>query len=213
MSDQYFDEEDFTTQFNKKTVLRILSKTRPYWHWVVGFIGTVVAVSFLDSYFTFLSKRIIDEGILAGNKSALTHIVTVYGLLLVIQAFMVFGFIYLAGVLGERVRYDLRRELFHKLQDLSLSYYSRTHVGWIMSRVTSDTERVSDLVTWGLLDVTWAAANIITSAAWEIIKVKRGGINREFHSKALKVAATEIGPRPTKIAKISTANKKIKPIA
>ncbi|MDI6694537.1 MAG: ABC transporter ATP-binding protein [Anaerolineales bacterium] len=164
MSDQYFDEEDFTTQFNKKTVLRILSKTRPYWHWVVGFIGTVVAVSFLDSYFTFLSKRIIDEGILAGNKSALTHIVTVYGLLLVIQAFMVFGFIYLAGVLGERVRYDLRRELFHKLQDLSLSYYSRTHVGWIMSRVTSDTERVSDLVTWGLLDVTWAAANIITSA-------------------------------------------------
>jgi ATP-binding cassette subfamily B protein len=164
MSDQYFDEEDFTTQFNKKTVLRILSKTRPYWHWVVGFIGTVVAVSFLDSYFTFLSKRIIDEGILAGNKSALTHIVTVYGSLLVIQAFMVFGFIYLAGVLGERVRYDLRRELFHKLQDLSLSYYSRTHVGWIMSRVTSDTERVSDLVTWGLLDVTWAAANIITSA-------------------------------------------------
>ncbi len=164
MSDQYFDEEDFTTQFNKKTVLRILSKTRPYWHWVVGFIGTVVAVSFLDSYFTFLSKRIIDEGILAANKSALTHIVTVYGLLLVIQAFMVFGFIYLAGVLGERVRYDLRRELFHKLQDLSLSYYSRTHVGWIMSRVTSDTERVSDLVTWGLLDVTWAAANIITSA-------------------------------------------------
>lgn len=164
MSDQYFEEEDFSTEFSKKTVLRILSKTIPYWHWVVGFLGTVVAVSFLDSYFTFLSKRIIDEGILAGNKNALTHIVTIYGLLLVIQAGMVFGFIYLAGVLGERVRYDLRKELFHKLQDLSLSYYSRTHVGWIMSRVTSDTERVSDLVTWGLLDVTWAAANIATSA-------------------------------------------------
>ncbi len=164
MSDQYFDEEDFNTQFSKKTVLRILSKTVPYWHWVTGFLATVVAVSFLDSYFTYLSKRIIDEGILAGNKSALTHIVTIYGLLIVIQAGMVFGFIYLAGVLGERVRYDLRKELFHKLQDLSLSYYSRTHVGWIMSRVTSDTERVSDLVTWGLLDVTWAAANIVTSA-------------------------------------------------
>ena len=33
-----------------------------------------------------------------------------------------------------------------------------------MSRVTSDTERVSDLITWGLLDVTWAVANIATAA-------------------------------------------------
>ena len=80
-----------------------------------------------------------------------------------------FGFIYLAGVLGERIRYDLRRKLFNHLQDLSLSYYSRTPVGWIMSRVTSDTERVSDLVTWGLLDITWAITNIISASVFMLI--------------------------------------------
>jgi ATP-binding cassette subfamily B protein len=169
MTDQYFEEEEFSTQFNGKTLMRILAQTRPYWRWVIGFLVTVVLVSFLDGYFTYLSKRIVDEGILAQDKAALVDIITQYALLMIIQAFLVFGFIYLAGVLGERVRYDLRKKLFNNLQDLSLSYYSRTPVGWIMSRVTSDTERVSELVTWGLLDVTWAVANIATSAYFMFI--------------------------------------------
>jgi ATP-binding cassette subfamily B protein len=169
MTDQYFEEEEFSTQFNGKTILRILAQTRPYWRWVLGFLVTVVLVSFLDGYFTYLNKQIVDEGILAQNKTALIDIIRQYALLMIVQAFLVFGFIYLAGVLGERVRYDLRKKLFNNLQDLSLSYYSRTPVGWIMSRVTSDTERVSELVTWGLLDVTWAVSNIATSAYFMFI--------------------------------------------
>ncbi len=164
MSDQYFEEEEFTTQFNGKTLLRILSQTLPHWRWVAGFLLSVIVVSVLDGYFTFLGKRILDEGILAGNRQALIEIIRIYGLMILVQAVAVLGFIFLAGVLGERVRYDLRKKLFENLQKLSLSYYSRTPVGWIMSRVTSDTERVSDLVTWGMLDVTWAVANIGTSA-------------------------------------------------
>jgi ATP-binding cassette subfamily B protein len=169
MTDQYFEEEEFSTQFNGKTILRILAQTRPYWRWVLGFLVTVVLVSFLDGYFTYLNKQIVDDGILAQNKTALIDIIRQYALLMIVQAFLVFGFIYLAGVLGERVRYDLRKKLFNNLQDLSLSYYSRTPVGWIMSRVTSDTERVSELVTWGLLDVTWAVSNIATSAYFMFI--------------------------------------------
>jgi ATP-binding cassette subfamily B protein len=163
MSDQYFEEEEFTSQFNGKTVLRIIEQTKPHWPWMIGFLISIIITSMVDGYFTYLGKRIIDEGIVAGNRSALYSIATRYGSLILFQAITVFGFIYLAGVLGERIRYDLRKKLFNNLQDLSLSYYSRTPVGWIMSRVTSDTERVSDLVTWGLLDVSWALANICTS--------------------------------------------------
>ncbi|MFZ1713610.1 MAG: ABC transporter ATP-binding protein, partial [Nitrosomonas sp.] len=46
---------------------------------------------------------------------------------------------------------------------LSLTYYNRMPVGWIISRVTSDTDRVAELVTWGLLDVTWSTFNIVTA--------------------------------------------------
>ncbi len=162
--DNFYEEEEYTSQFNGKTVLRILAQTRPHWLWVVGFLIAVGATSILDGYFTYLSKQIIDQGIIAGNKQALTELMIRYGSLIFVQAATVFAFIYLAGILGERVRYDLRKKLFNNLQELSLSYYSRTPVGWIMSRVTSDTEKVADLVTWGLLDVTWAVLNIATAA-------------------------------------------------
>lgn len=159
----HFEEEEFTTKFNGQTVLRILDQIKEYWRWVVGFVLMIILVSWLDSYFTFLSKRMIDEGIVAKNIPALRSIATRYGSLIILQALGVFGFIYLTGVLGERVRYDLRKKLFAHLQELSLSYYNHTPVGWIMSRVTSDVERVAELVTWGLLDTTWGVMNIITA--------------------------------------------------
>lgn len=163
MSLNYFEEEEFKTQFNGQTLRRILALTRPHWRWVVGFLITIALVSGLDSVFTYLSKLIIDNGILAQNRSELYRLLVIYGSLGFVQASGVFCFIYLAGVLGERVRYDLRQKMFNHLQGLSLSYFSRTPVGWIMSRVTSDSERVADLVTWGLLDVTWGMMNIITA--------------------------------------------------
>lgn len=169
MSDEYFEEEDFQTKFTGKTFRRIIAQTKPYWKWVLGFIIAIAIVSTLDSYFTYLSKRIIDEGIVGKNLAALRNILITYGSLLVVQSGFVFSFIYLAGVLGERVRYDLRRDLFGHLQKLSLSYYSRTPVGWIMSRVTSDTERVADLVTWGLLDIVWGSMNILSSMVFMVI--------------------------------------------
>jgi ATP-binding cassette subfamily B protein len=163
MSDFEFEEEEFNTQFNGRTVLRILSQTKPYWPRVVGFLLTIMLVSVVDSYFTFLSKRIVDEGILAGDKTALTHIVITYGLLIVVQAAAVLGFIYLVGILGHRIRYDLRQKMFNHLQELSFSYFDRTPVGWIMARVTSDSDRIAELVTWGLLDVTWATMSIVAA--------------------------------------------------
>jgi ATP-binding cassette subfamily B protein len=166
---EYFEEEEFTTQFNGRTLLRILSLAKPYWKWVVGFLLTIALVSGMDSFFTFLSKGIIDNGIMAGDKQALARIVTLYGALIVAQAVAVFGFIYLAGVLGERIRYDLRKTMFNHLQDLSFSYFDRTPVGWIISRVNSDSDRVAELVTWGLLDVTWAVMNIATSIYFMLV--------------------------------------------
>jgi ATP-binding cassette, subfamily B, bacterial len=77
--------------------------------------------------------------------------------------------IFLTGILGEKVRYDLRQKMFNHLQDLSLAYYSRTPVGWIMSRLTSDTNRVSELVTWGMLDAAWAILNIGSAAYFMLI--------------------------------------------
>ena len=164
MTEQYFEEEEFTSQFTGKTTLRIVQLAKPHWKWVLGFLLMITLVSVLDSYFTFLTSLIIDQAILGEDIEALKNIIIRYGLLILVQAAGVFGFIYLAGILGERIRYDLRKKMFIHLQELSLSYYNVTPVGWIMSRVTSDSERVAELVTWGFLDVTWGIMNIATAA-------------------------------------------------
>ncbi len=162
-------EEDVGGPLRGRTLLRILGQTRPHWRWIVGFLLTVALVSFQDAYFTYLGKRIVDEGIGAGDVAALGHIVVVYAMLLLVQSVAVFAFIYLAGVLGERVQYDLRRQMFNHLQELSFSYYDRTPVGWLMARVTSDTERIAQLVTWGLLDTTWGLLNIVSAMAFMLV--------------------------------------------
>ncbi|MCP4164677.1 MAG: ABC transporter ATP-binding protein [Chloroflexi bacterium] len=164
MSDQYeFEEEEFSTQFTGSTLRRMLAQALPYWPLLLTFLVAIALVSGLDSYFTFLSARMIDEGIVAGNQQVLLDIATRYGALIVIQSIAIFAFIWAAGLLGERVQYDLRKKQFNHLQDLSFSYYDRTPIGWIMSRVTSDTERIGWLVSWGALDVVWGVANILTA--------------------------------------------------
>jgi ATP-binding cassette subfamily B protein len=158
-----FEEEEFASQFNGQVFMRILAQAKDHWLMVVGFLSAIILVSLMDGYFTFLSKRMIDEGIIAGNREQLFRLAVEYGLLVILSSAVTFVFIFLAGRLGERVQYDLRKKLFDHLQELSFSYFDRTPVGWIMSRVTSDTGRVGELVSWGMLDMTWGIVSIGTS--------------------------------------------------
>ena len=160
------EEEEHTSQLTAPVFKRILGLLKPHWRWVAGFLLTIALVSAQDSLFTYVNKQIIDLGIVRKDIAMLWKLGALYAGMQIIQAGLVFGFIYLAGVLGERVQYDLRKMLFDHLQELSLSYYAQNAVGRLMARVTSDTGRVSDLLTWGLLDVTWAFMNIATATAF-----------------------------------------------
>ena len=164
-----YDDEELGSRFSLRTLGRILAQTRPHRRWVALFLVATAVVSFQDAFFTFLSKRIIDEGIVPGDAQAVTRIAMTYGAVLLSQAVAVFTLIFLAGVLGERVQYDLRKKMFDHLQELSFAYYDRTPVGWLMARVTSDSERIAQLVTWGLLDSTWGLLNIATAMVFMLI--------------------------------------------
>ncbi len=164
MSDlNYFEEEEFDAQFNGRTILRIIGQARPHWKFMVTFLLAISGVAFLDSVFTFLSKRIIDEGIVARDPQALLQLIAIYGALSLLAALLVFTFIFTAGGLGEKIQFDLREKMFARLQDLELAYYDRTPLGWIMSRVTSDSQRIAELVSWGILDIFWGITSITSS--------------------------------------------------
>ena len=163
-----FEEKDYG-KLTGGVLRRLLSLLKPHWKWVIGFLICIAVVSSIESYTTFLTKRIIDEGIIDGSREAIIRTITIYASMILLQSASVFGFIFLVGVLAERVRYDLRKSMFNHLQNLSLAYFSQTPVGWIMARLTSDTERLADVMTWGILDVTWAIINITTAAIFMFI--------------------------------------------
>jgi ATP-binding cassette subfamily B protein len=171
MSDELIEleEEEYTSQLTTPTFTRIMGLIKPHWQWMAGFLSAIILTAGLDAVFTYLNKLMIDDGIVQGRFNVVLKYATIYGGIQLAQGVLVFTFIFLVGILGERIQYDLRKALFNHLQDLSLSYYSQNAVGRLMARVTSDTGRVSNLMTWGTLDVTWAIVNIFTSTVFMFI--------------------------------------------
>jgi ATP-binding cassette subfamily B protein len=163
------EEEEFTSPLTSRVFWRILGLIKPHRGWAIGFTAAIAFTSITDAYFTYINKQFVDQGISLGNTAALMRLATVYGSLILFQAVTVFTFVYLAGVLGERIQYDLRKQMFNHLQELSLSYYAQNAVGRLIARVTSDSERVADLMTWGVVDTAWAFMNIGTSLVFMLI--------------------------------------------
>ena len=92
---EWFDEEEFDSKLSGKTVWRIVAQAKPYWTWVVGFIVLVALVSLTDSYFSFVRKQIVDDGILGGppgqgDPTALTRALVLYGLTTLFQACLLY---------------------------------------------------------------------------------------------------------------------------
>ncbi len=159
----FFDEDelDDNVSLNTGVFKRLLKVVKPYWLTMVLAILAIASVSLLDALYAVLNKRIIDEAIIVGNIDKMIALFKTYGLVVLAQVVAFFVMIYVIGLQGERIRYDLRRDLFVHLQELSLSYFSKTPLGWIMSRVTSDTEKMAELLTWGIVDSVWAGTNIL----------------------------------------------------
>ncbi len=191
MSDQeHFEEEEFNTQFNGQTIVRIFKQGLLHWPMMLGYLLCIGLLAVLESYFTYLSKLIIDDGILAGDTETLWRIIAQYMALTLAQAALVYGFITSAARLGERVQYDLRKKMFARLQELPLSYYNHTPVGWLMSRLTSDVGRVGELVSWGFLDTVWGILNIVASLAFMLYINWRMGLIVALIIPALVVVAS-----------------------
>ena len=157
------EEQVFSGEFDGQTILRILKQAMPHWRLLAGFTICIALTALLESTGTYLTKWIIDDGILAKNMDALKRLTFWHVGIFLFTSACVFGFIYFAGKLGQLLQYDLREKLFNHLQELSFSFFDRTSSGWLLARVTSDTRRIAELSSWMLLDTIWAFFNIVIS--------------------------------------------------
>jgi ATP-binding cassette, subfamily B, bacterial len=70
-------------------------------------------------------------------------------------------FVYSAGAIAERIIFHMRRQLFEKYQALPFSYFDKNSSGWLLSRISSDTDRISEVISWGLIGMAWATVSIV----------------------------------------------------
>ena len=109
-----------------------------------------------------LVEDAIDNGIEAADERRLT--LAVIGYVAVNAAAWAFGTIAWRGLasIGQRIVLELRRDLFQHLTSLSLRYFSQQKAGWIISRLTSDVDALSDVLNQG---VTTLVVNSLTFVA------------------------------------------------
>ncbi|MCL2618713.1 MAG: ABC transporter ATP-binding protein/permease [Defluviitaleaceae bacterium] len=155
-----FEEQEFSKNFDAAAWRKVFSFARRHKVLFFGAMAFMVFDAGVDVLLPLTTMYAIDTFIVAQDMRTFVPFLLVYVGLIVLQTVSIYVFIALAGRIEAKVIYDIRRESFHKLQNLSFSYYDRTPVGWIMARVTSDVQRIGDIVAWGVVDVFWTVAMI-----------------------------------------------------
>ena len=139
-------------------VWRLTHYLHPYKvHLVAGLISAILLTA-LNLVPPYITGRIIDELTASPRRTDLAHYAwTMVGLLVAVYClrnFFLWIRLRLMAKLGEWVAHDLRRDIYEHLQGLGLTFFSRKQTGSIISRVTSDTDRLWDFVAFGILEVS-----------------------------------------------------------
>lgn len=178
MESTRIQDRQFTEKGNLLPFLRrIFSYAYHYKRWFWGFIICVTIVAICDAVYPLLWMNFLDEVVTplsaqyaearAAGKTPQLDLYGVWqyaGYFAIVSIILVIGvqrFITYAGYIQERVMYDLRREMFQKLQQLQFSFFDYAATGWLLSRITSDAERVTELISWGFLGGIWGIIMII----------------------------------------------------
>ncbi len=167
---QHFEEETFVKkEFDKRTWKRIISFMRPLRRYVAIVILCGVLLAVADIAYPLINRYGIDIIIATGDLSVLPFFVGVYVVFMIVMGILVYTFIYFAEKVQNHLAYIIRKKAFAKLQELPFSYYDRTPAGWIVARMTSDTRQLSDILSWGLIDITWGGLMMVGLATVMLI--------------------------------------------
>ncbi|MFW5653343.1 MAG: ABC transporter ATP-binding protein, partial [Planctomycetota bacterium] len=117
----------------------------------------------------WLTGRLIDTALLENGEEALSVLVIAYLVAVTVFSVAVGIFIRLAGRVATGVAYDLRTKSFARLQELEFAYFDTRPVGWLVTRVTSDCQKLSNLIPWFALDLCWGTCvtiGIVIAMFW-----------------------------------------------
>ncbi len=165
---QQFEEKDYTQRFSLSLWRKILRYAKDYYR-DLRHLGVCMAITAgCDVVFPLMTSYAIDHFIPnldhPGGTQGLPAFIAVYLMLLAVQVYSIFRFLYLGGKVETGTCYTIRKMAFRKLQELPFSYYDRMPVGYLMSRLTSDAQRLAETIGWSLLDLSYGVVMIIAAS-------------------------------------------------
>lgn len=163
---KYHEEEAIGKTYDLRIVRRLLGYLRPYWHLAALALVLTFLTNALISTQPLFTKIAVDSYITPRNTDGIwLFALAFFGVFL-----FRFIFSYLQEVLlnrvGQRVMYDLRSQIYAKLQRQEVAYFDRYPVGRIITRLTSDVDALNELFTSGVIDVLGDLVIIIAIIAW-----------------------------------------------
>ncbi len=149
----FHEEEVLGKAYDARLMRRLMGYLRPYAWQAVGALAAIIANSFLQLGQPYLTKLAIDQYIAQGDLSGLDWIAIAFLGILVGSFALEYVQTYTMQLVGQRIMYDLRMQIYGHLQRIDVRFYDRNPVGRLMTRVTSDVDVLNELFTGGVVAV------------------------------------------------------------
>jgi len=156
-----YEEQEYTKHLDFGLWKKLMRYVKPYRNQLLILAAVMIGAGGIDAIFPLMTKYAVDHFIMAGSTRGLGLFSAAYAFLVFLQGLNALLLISVAGKIEMGLSYDIRKLGFEHLQELSFSYYDKTPVGWIMARMTSDIGRLSEIISWGLVDSVWGATMMI----------------------------------------------------
>lgn len=147
------EEEALGKAYDARLMRRLLRYLKPYkWH-VAGALLVLLLGSGIAIVGPWITQLVIDEAIPGNDRDFLTLLVGAYVASIVLGFVLEYVQALITTWLGQSVMYDLRKEIFEKLQRLDLRFYDKNPIGRLMTRITNDVETLNTLFSSGVVSV------------------------------------------------------------
>ena len=150
---QFHEEEALGKTYDWQIARRLLRYLRPYLRLLIPALILTLALNLLGILQPLFTKIAIDWYILPRTTRGITRFALVYVGVLFVRFIFSYFQVVLLNTVGQYVMFDLRREIYDKLQHQEVAYFDRNPVGRIITRLTADVDALNELFTSGVTDL------------------------------------------------------------
>ncbi|GHS85674.1 ABC transporter ATP-binding protein [Synergistales bacterium] len=170
------DDEIYNKPLSAAVWRALFPFLRPYRARILLAMSLMLICSLIDVFIPLYQKYFIDAFILPGLTDGLFPPLLLGALMMALNFLCVMALARTAISVEMGISRDLKKACFDRLQLLSISYYNKTPVGYIISRVLSDTDKIGLIIAWGLLDMMWGLAYVVFALVSMLVLEFRLGI-------------------------------------